>query len=129
MLVKKVCNYGQNRDAFKRKCELARKEDELCEILELMKVVATRWNSYGSYFIRFWKLQSAISRLCSDRTLPAFCRYQMSNTEWDIIEEIQPILKVCFILIFKHLLTIYSDRYSLLQRSRCLGLKSLSSTI
>jgi hypothetical protein len=101
MLAKKVCNSGQNREAFTRKCELARQEDDTCEILELMKVIMTRWNSYGKCLLRHFRQQPAITRLTTDRTLSAFGRYQMSNAEWDILEELQPILKVrmhCYIL-------------------------------
>jgi hypothetical protein len=100
-LAKKVCNNGQNRDIFHRKCELAKQEDAACEILELIKVVATRWNSHASCLIRLFKMQSAVTQLCTDRTLPMFGRYQMCTAEWDIIEEIQPILRVSFFFIHK----------------------------
>jgi hypothetical protein len=90
MLAKKVSNNGNNRDIFKIKCE----EANDCDILELVKVVATRWNSHGKCMERLFTLQPAVAALCSDRSLPAFGRYQMSSVEWDIIEQMQPILRV-----------------------------------
>lgn len=86
---KKVSNNGLNRDAFKAKCQAATD----CEILELIKVIVTRWNSYGKCLLRLCRVQPAVVQLCADKTLP-FRKYALTGEEWDIIDELEEILAV-----------------------------------
>jgi uncharacterized phage-like protein YoqJ len=99
VLAKKVLANGSHRDAFKNKCIQAQKchPDLKLQILELIKAITTRWNSHAKCLLRHLLQQLAITSLTTDRTLP-FTKYMMSMTEWEILEQIEEILKVLVLI-------------------------------
>jgi hypothetical protein len=88
-LSKQVLKNGKNRDAFLEKCR-----SEGCNELLLVKVVVTRWNSHAECLLRMLHLQPVVDRICADRHLK-LQKYMLAADEWEILEKLETILKVC----------------------------------
>lgn len=75
--------------------------DEECDLLSIPFVapernVATRWNSTISMIDSMVPLREPMNNLC-DR-VPNMRKYKLTEDEWEIILQLQPVLKVQHIL-------------------------------
>src|ERR1700761_1917456 len=87
-LLKNVSNNGKNWDALVRTCK-----ETLCDVLKLIKVIDTQWNSHAMCLLHILELQPAVDRLCIDWTLNLEL-FMFTRTEWSIVQDLEAILQV-----------------------------------
>ncbi|KAJ7714119.1 hypothetical protein DFH07DRAFT_974559 [Mycena maculata] len=72
-------------------CEKKSNELKLL-LLELVKVIDTRWNSHAHCLLRILDQQPVVSQMRNDRNLK-LRQYTFSGEEWTIIEQLEEILE------------------------------------
>jgi hypothetical protein len=73
------------------------------EPLRMIKPVSTRWNSKSHMIARAIHLRIAIEDICSKKSLVAQYKtrqFKLKRGEWDILEQLSPLLGVCTTLFF-----------------------------
>ena len=73
------------------------------EPLRMIKPVDTRWNSKSHMIARAIHLRPAIEDICSKKSLVAQYKtrpLKLKREEWDILEQLSPLLGVCTALFF-----------------------------
>ena len=86
------------RDAFLDGC----KERGL-HALVLIRAVANRWNTYADVIGRALKVKVVCDDICDKAKFNTgstrLRKYALSEEEWTILEQLYPILEVCFFFI------------------------------
>lgn len=106
---KKIQNSSGNRDAFKDKCTELK-----FELLNLIKVIVTRWNSHALCLLRLLEMQPVIDALCNDRKLK-LRNYEVSDSEWNLIEQLAEVLEVSLLYVQPVFYSNHCDSRHLLQ--------------
>ena len=67
--------------------------------VHLVKACPTRWNGEGAMIDRAIDLKDALQNLCGKPSLKLE-RCRLTRTEWEIMEQANPTLQVCFSRLF-----------------------------
>lgn len=93
-LAKRVAHSDQVQTAFMDCCEHVDLKP-----LMLKRPVATRWNTHFACLDRHLLQKAAVERLCDHASYSKFKldKYTLSDVEWDILDQLKPVLEVSFI--------------------------------
>ncbi|KAJ7260085.1 ribonuclease H-like domain-containing protein [Mycena rebaudengoi] len=90
-LSKTVQNSSLNSEAWEAKSNKLR-----LTLLELVKVIETRWNLHAHCILRIIERQEVVIKMCTDRGLK-LRQYTFSGEEWTFLEQLEEVLEKTFI--------------------------------